>query len=210
MSELLGSAAKTLVTTVLYTALILGANADAVRAETAPAETSRADISAADIAALREGDMKKLNVHAEPEPVSDQPFTTGQGGEARLTDYAGKVVLVNFWATWCAPCRKEMPMLAELQQEFGGEAFEVVTIAVGRNARPGMEKFFDEIGVDNLPLHIDRPMTLSRAMGVLGLPVTLLVDRDGNEVARLQGDAVWNSDSAKAIIRAMIAGDTSG
>lgn len=95
-------------------------------------------------------------------------------------------------------------MLAELQTELGGDAFEVVTIAVGRNARPGMEKFFEEIDVDNLPLHIDRPMTLSRAMGVLGLPVTILVDREGQEVARLQGDAVWNSESAKSIIRAMI------
>ena len=182
---------KAVFVTVLYTALAFGANAT---------------LADADIATLREGDMKKLVVHTTPEPVSDETFTTGQGGEARLTDYAGKITLVNFWATWCAPCRKEMPMLADLQTEFGGDAFEVVTIAVGRNARPGMEKFFEEIGVDNLPLHIDRPMSLSRAMGVLGLPVTILVDRDGQEVARLQGDAVWNSDSAKAIIRAMVDG----
>ncbi len=180
---------KTLFVTVLYTALAFGANAA---------------LAGSDLAGLREGDMKKLVVHGDPMPVSEETFTTGEGAEARLTDYKGKVTLVNFWATWCAPCRKEMPMLAELQDEFGGEDFEVVTIAVGRNARPAMEKFFEEIGVTDLPLHIDRPMTLSRAMGVLGLPVTILVDREGREVARLQGDAVWNSDSAKAIIRAMI------
>ena len=182
---------KLLVWSVLYTALAFGAN-------TALAETP-------DIAAMREGDMKKLVVHSEPTPVSGESFTTEDGGTAALTDYEGKITLVNFWATWCAPCRKEMPMLAELQSEFGGDEFEVVTIAVGRNARPGMEKFFDEINVDNLPLHIDTPMKLARAMGVLGLPVTILVDHEGQEVARLQGDAEWDSDSAKAIIRAMIA-----
>jgi thiol-disulfide isomerase/thioredoxin len=95
-----------------------------------------------------------------------------------------------------APCRKEMPMLAELQTELGGDAFEVVTIATGRNAPQAMQAFFDEIGVTNLPLHNDTNSGLARAMGVLGLPATLIVAPDGHEIARLQGDADWASDSA--------------
>ncbi|MCV6591481.1 MAG: TlpA family protein disulfide reductase [Silicimonas sp.] len=173
---------------VLYTGLALCANA------------ALADIE--DLRALREGSMKKL-VFADPRAVSDTAFTDPDGGEFRLSDYEGKHVLVNFWATWCAPCRKEMPMLSELQEEFGGDAFEVVTIATGRNSVPGIRKFFEEIGVDNLPLFLDPKQKLARDMAVLGLPITLILDPEGQEIARMRGDAEWNSESAKAIIRAL-------
>lgn len=158
----------------------------------------------ADIADLREGDMRKLAIHSEPMPSSDVPFVGGDGSEMTLAAYEGKHIVLNFWATWCAPCRAEMPHLAELQDAFEGENFEVVTIATGRNPRPAMEAFFTEIGVDNLPLHTDARQNLARSMGVLGLPVTVILDPEGNEIARLQGDADWKSDSAKAIIAALI------
>ena len=175
---------------VLYMALAFGANA--VLADSAQ------------IADLRDGDMRKLVVHSEPRAVSDTLFNTEDGGQMSLKDFEGKVVAVNFWAVWCAPCRHEMPMLSDLQTELGGDDFEVVTIAMGRNAPQAMVQFFGEIGVENLPLHADPRMGLSREMGVFGLPVTILLDRNGQEVARLQGDATWNSESAKAIISAMI------
>lgn len=174
---------------VLYTALALTANA------------AQADIAAAE--AAREGTMKKLLFQGAFD-VSDVAFTDPDGGEYRLSDFQGKHVLVNFWATWCAPCRKEMPMLSELQSEFGGETFEVVTIATGRNSPQGIRKFFDEIGVDNLPLYLDPKSTLSRDMDVLGLPITVILDPDGREIARMRGDADWSSDSGKAVIRALI------
>ncbi|WP_273689965.1 TlpA disulfide reductase family protein [Ketogulonicigenium vulgare] len=172
----------------VYTALTLMANA------------AMAD----NLADLREGDMRKLAVHERPEAASDVAFTTEDGASITLQDFQGKVTLVNFWATWCAPCRVEMPTLAHLQTELGGDDFQVVTIATGRNERDGMERFFDEIGVDNLPLHTDPRQALARSMGVMGLPVTLIIDREGREVARLMGDADWDSDSAMAIIRAVI------
>ncbi len=156
---------------------------------------------------MRAGDMKKLNLHSEGKQVGDADFQTFEGAPLNLSDYAGKWTLVNFWATWCAPCRKEMPQLSELQTELGGEDFEVVTIATGRNPPPAMEAFFDEIGVENLPLHRDPGSTLARQMAVLGLPVTVLLDRDGHEVARLTGDADWASDDAKALLRAAIASE---
>jgi thiol-disulfide isomerase/thioredoxin len=185
---------------ILYMALALGANG-------AMADMT-ADLS--EIAALRDGDMKKLNFHSEPQPVSQIPFTRQDGTTGTLADYHGKHIVLNFWATWCAPCRKEMPMLSELQTELGGDAFEVVTLATGRNAPPAMKKFFDEIGVDNLPLHRDPQSAIAREMGVFGLPITVILTPEGQEIARLQGDAHWNSDSAKAILRALIDGAAGG
>lgn len=184
---------KFLKSLVLYMALAFGAN------------TAIADSTS--ISDLREGDMRKLVVHSAPKSVSATPFNSEEGAPMTLADFSGKVTAVNFWAVWCAPCRHEMPMLSNLQAELGGEDFEVVTIAMGRNSPQAMKQFFAEIGVDNLPLHADPRMGLSREMGVFGLPVTVLLDRNGQEVARLQGDADWNSDSAKTILQALIDAD---
>ncbi|MEM6577001.1 MAG: TlpA disulfide reductase family protein [Pseudomonadota bacterium] len=175
----------------LYMALIFGANAAA------------ADMYS--IADLRDGDMRKLVVHDAPWDISVEPFQLETGGEGQLSDYKGKITVVNFWAVWCEPCRHEMPMLSSLQAQLGGDQFEVVTIATGRNAPSAMQRFFDDIAVDNLPLHADPRMAMSRAMGVLGLPVTLILDREGQEIARMVGDADWSSESAKSILTHLIA-----
>ncbi len=185
---------RRLVLAVLYTGLALFANVAA------------ADRAA--LEALREGTMQKL-VFADPAPVPDTAFTGPDGAEVTLSDFAGKHVLVNFWATWCAPCRKEMPMLSELQAEFGGDDFEVVTIATGRNPPQAITKFFEEIGVDNLPTYLDPRQALAREMAVLGLPITVILDPEGMEIARMRGDAEWNGASAKAIIAALLAGEAS-
>ncbi len=179
---------RKLLSALLYTAIAAVAN------------TGHAD----DIAALREGDMRKLIVHSAPVAGSDVPFTAEDGSEMTLAAYEGKYVVLNFWATWCAPCRKEMPMLSAMQAELGGDTFEVVTIATGRNPRPAMERFFAEIEVDNLPLHTDARQSLARSLGILGLPITLILNPEGQEIARLQGDADWSSDSAYAIIEALL------
>jgi thiol-disulfide isomerase/thioredoxin len=173
-------------------ALALGANA-AFAADTAALE------------ALREDSMKKLVFHSEPQAVSGQAFQLeDEAGTATLADYQGKYVLLNFWATWCAPCRKEMPQLAELQAEFGGDDFEVLTLATGRNSPAGIKKFFSDNGITNLPRHQDPKQAVAREMAVLGLPITVILDREGKEIARLRGDAEWNSESAKAIITALV------
>ncbi len=179
---------------VLYTGFSLAANA--ALADTAALE------------AMREGTMKKL-LFTDPAPVSTKSFTHADGGAFTLAEFQGKHVLVNFWATWCAPCRKEMPMLSELQTEFGGDEFAVVTIATGRNDLNGIKRFFDEVEVDNLPLYLDPKQALARDMAVLGLPITVILDPEGREIARMRGDAEWNSESAKAIISALIDGSNS-
>ncbi len=153
---------------------------------------------------MRQGDMRKLNFHSQPLVTTDQIFVKADGSDTTLANYQGKVILLNFWATWCAPCRHEMPMLSELQSMLGGDNFEVVTLATGRNMLPAMEKFFDEIGVSNLPLHRDPKQLVARDMAVLGLPATVLIDVDGREIARLQGDADWSSENARAIISTIV------
>ncbi|MFK7764838.1 MAG: TlpA disulfide reductase family protein [Roseobacter sp.] len=186
---------KVLVSALMYTALSFGAIM-----WTTPV---RADLDAA--AALRDGDMKKLVFHDAPKETTDAPFQLADGaGEGRLADYQGKYVLLNFWATWCAPCRKEMPQLSELQAEFGGDDFEVLTLATGRNSPAGIRKFFDEIGVTNLPRHQDSKQAVASQMAIFGLPITVLIDPEGREVARLRGDADWSSDTAKAIVATVL------
>jgi hypothetical protein len=99
-----------------------------------------------------------------------------------------------------------MPGLDRLQAEFAGDTFEVVTIATGRNSVTGIRKFFEETGVTNLPILLDPKSELARDMAILGLPITVILDPEGNEIARLRGDAEWDSDSARAIVAALIAG----
>lgn len=182
---------RVFVAALLYLALGLGAN------------PALADTKAAE--ALRHGEMKKLIFIPKPRPVSAVPFVNEDGSEGTLAQFQGKYVLLNLWATWCAPCRKEMPYLAELQSELGGETFEVVTIATGRSRPDAIDRFLDEIGVDTLPRHRDDTGALARDMVVLGLPVSVLIDPEGNEIARLLGDANWASDNAKDILRTLIA-----
>lgn len=173
---------------VLYTALCLGANA----------------ASAADLGALREGDMKKLVIYEAPLATPELPFVDETGASHSLAEYRGKVVVLNLWATWCAPCREEMPGLSKLQAELGGDRFQVVTLATGRNPQPKIAKFFEEAGVSNLPRFQDEKQTIARAMGVIGLPVTVLIDTEGREVARLIGGAEWDGPDARKIINALL------
>jgi thiol-disulfide isomerase/thioredoxin len=161
---------------------------------------------AQDLAPLLEGDMRKLALAEAPAEVPATPFEGEDGAAMTLRDLAGEVAVVNFWATWCAPCREEMPTLAALQEALGDEGVRVATIAVGRNDPAEMERFLDEVGAGALPRWRDARQELARDMGVLGLPVTVILDREGREVARLTGDADWASDSALAVLRALAEG----
>ena len=170
---------------VLYTALMIGANAAAA--------------GPIDWAAIAAQGLDKL-VPTEPAPVPQTPFTDPEGGTHSLADYRGKVVLLNFWATWCAPCREEMPSLDRLAAERGGEDFEVVAIAAGHNPPPAIARFLSETGITHLPVRLDPRQELARGMGVMGMPVTVLIDREGREIARLRGGADWSSPAAHELI----------
>lgn len=157
------------------------------------------------LSALQVGDMRRLVLHDAPVPAAETAFVGADGAETTLAAGTGKVRLVNFWATWCAPCRAEMPSLDALQRSRGGADFEVLAIATGRNAPQAIDQFRAEAGITDLPVLLDPKGKLAAASGVIGLPATLILDRDGNEVGRMLGEADWNAPEALAVIDALIA-----
>ncbi|SJM33676.1 TlpA family protein disulfide reductase [Mesorhizobium delmotii] len=144
-------------------------------------------------------------IHDTPQPVPEISFQDADGQPRTLADFSGKIVLLNIWATWCAPCRKEMPTLDRLQAELGGPDFEVVALSVDRKGHKAVRKFFDEIGVKHLALNIDTSSKAMFTLGAFGLPLTLLIDRQGREVGRVVGPAEWDSPEMLGFIRDRIA-----
>jgi thiol-disulfide isomerase/thioredoxin len=173
----------------LYTGLMLGANAAAAGVTEAKA--------------LATGEMEKLIFAEAPKAVPPAALTDVGDAAQSLDPFAGKWMVLNFWATWCAPCRKEMPSLQRLQAAMPDIA--VVPVATGRNAVEGIKSFYAEAGVTDLPLLRDPGAALAHQMGVLGLPVTVIVNPEGQEVARLIGGAEWDGPEAQAVLKALMA-----
>ncbi|WP_137935449.1 TlpA family protein disulfide reductase [Mesorhizobium comanense] len=140
-----------------------------------------------------------------PTAVPEISFADAVGQPKTLADYSGKIVLLNIWATWCAPCRKEMPTLDRLQAELGGPDFEVVALSMDRKGPDVVKRFFAEIGVTHLAVNIDTSAKAMFELGTVGLPTTLLIDREGKEVGRLIGPAEWDSLDMVDFIRSRIA-----
>lgn len=163
------------------------------------------DSARAELRAMATGPLARLIVHPETRPFWEKGFTSESGEPMDLTDFRGRVTLLNFWATWCAPCRKEMPDLDALQRDLGGADFHVAPLSVDRGGAEKSRAFYEEIGLQDLPLYLDPRSTLAKEFAVLALPVTVLLDREGREVARLTGDAEWHSPEAQAAIRLLIA-----
>ncbi|MER8420553.1 TlpA family protein disulfide reductase [Mesorhizobium sp. M0166] len=146
-------------------------------------------------------------VHEAPVAVPEISFEDGNGKPKTLADFHGKVVLLNIWATWCAPCRKEMPTLDRLQAKLGGPDFEVVALSMDRAGPEIVKKFFAEIGIKLLALNIDVSGKAMFAIGTVGLPATLLINRDGKEIGRLIGPAEWDAPDMVDFIRSRIASE---
>lgn len=138
-------------------------------------------------------------------PVPAIEFADGEGRNHTLADFRGKVVLLNIWATWCPPCRKEMPTLDRLQAKIGGSDFEVVALSVDRTGADVVQKFFAEIGIRHLSPFVDTSSTALQKLAIFGLPTTLLIDREGQELGRLIGPAEWDDPEAIAFVKDIIA-----
>ena len=150
------------------------------------------------------GDMKKMTIANNTSSAPKTIFFDTGGKELTLNDFKGRLTLVNFWATWCAPCRKEMPSLEVLSNQIGGDTFQVVTIATMRSSEEAVKKFFNDNNIIDLPKFRDPKGYLARASGVAALPLTILLDRNGNEISRLIGDADWAQDETIEFIKKAI------
>lgn len=193
MRHLLEEELRKLLSALLYTGFVLTAN------------SASAESLSEQLGPLKTGDMRKLALHAAPKPVDLAGITLeSPQGAVKLDQYRGKFVVLNFWALWCAPCREEMPTLDALNRDFGGDDFAVVTVATGPNNPIAIDKFFDEIGVETLPRYRDPKSQMARKAAVIGLPVTLVLNTQGQEIGRLTGTADWNSDAARAMVEMLI------
>ncbi len=147
-----------------------------------------------------------LRPHDQPRPLKPFKFIDGDLKAASLSDFRGKIVLLNIWATWCVPCRAEMPTLERLQQSLGGPEFEVVALSIDQEGVPVVKKFYQELGITRLRIFVDPTMRAPQELGAIGVPTTLLVDREGREIARYAGPAEWDSPEVVATIRSHIEG----
>ena len=147
-------------------------------------------------------DMPAFVFKATPEPLPEVHFTDADGKAMTLADFKGKTILLNLWATWCAPCREEMPALDRLEKELGSDAFQVVALAVDRAGPETVQKFLDEINVSSLKLFIDTTTRSGSALRVVGMPTTILIDAEGREIGRLPGPYEWDHPEAQALIKA--------
>ncbi len=164
--------------------------------------------TASAITSLASGAVAAFQMARKPADLSQIAYIGADGAATTIGASAGRVRLVNLWATWCAPCRREMPALDRLQGEFGGEDFAVlpINIDIGDAGKP--RAFLEAIKTKNLPLNTDPDMATFEAMKkrglALGLPVTALIDPQGCLIGHMNGPAEWDSDDAKALIKAAI------
>ena len=143
--------------------------------------------------------------HDAPRELLSPPFIDGDERQLTLADFRGRVVLLNVWATWCVPCREEMPTLDALQARLGGEEFHVLPLSIDRAGLEPVRRFYDNIGIRHLGMYLAEDLRAMQALAVVGLPTTLLIDRDGREIARVVGPAEWDSPEAVAQFESVIA-----
>lgn len=141
----------------------------------------------------------------QPKPAPALAFQDAQGNQLSLEDFRGQVVVLNLWATWCGPCRREMPSLDRLQAEYGHGGLHVLALSVDRADLKQIRDFYDATGIQHLDIYRDPKAAASRTLRAFGLPTTLVIDAAGREIGRVIGPAEWDSDEAVAALRAVMA-----
>jgi thiol-disulfide isomerase/thioredoxin len=158
------------------------------------------------LAPLARGEVAAINIAAEPQKLPDLTFTDGGGQPHKLSDFKGRTVLLNLWATWCVPCRKEMPALDALQAQLGDDKFQVVAVNIDTRNLDKPKAWLDEVGITRLGYFADPSAKVFqdlKAIGkALGMPTTLLVDPNGCELGTMAGPAEWASDDGLKLIEA--------
>ncbi|MBX9811181.1 MAG: TlpA family protein disulfide reductase [Burkholderiales bacterium] len=167
-------------------------------------ESTRTTAPARDAASASGNKMGfAFNIYPQPRALPNVRFADGNGRAMTLQDFRGKFVLLNIWATWCPPCRKEMPTLDRLQAKLGGPDFEVVALSIdqGQQSLYLVQEFYLQSGVKSLGIYMDSSGDASRYLEVTGLPTTLLIDREGREIGRKIGPAEWDSPETIKVIQ---------
>ena len=147
------------------------------------------------------GQWQPANARGEPVALD---FVDGAGAARSLAEWRGRVVLVNLWATWCAPCIEEMPALDRIAARLGGPVFDVVAIAVDRQGATVVRPFMEKLGLARLQLYLDPSNGVVRALGAPGLPVSVVLDREGREIGRVLGAAEWDGPAFERLLREAI------
>ena len=144
--------------------------------------------------------MQNFTLSAGPSPAPETTFRDANGNTLSLADFAGKILVVNFWATWCFPCIREIPTLDRLQGRLGAKDFAVLAMSQDREGASVVRAFFTKSKVQNLKIYMDTNGEFAAAFAVQGLPTTLVLGRDGSELGRLAGIAEWDGRDARALI----------
>jgi len=145
-----------------------------------------------------------LIVHETPRAVPAFRFFDETDNRHGLQKFRGKIVALHFWATWCIPCRTELPMVDALQGELGSTDFTFVSLSVDRNGAALVRKYYDEHGIRNLAVYIDDGMDAAQTLLVNGFPYTIFFNREGLEIARLLGERNWTKPEVIALMRRLI------
>jgi thiol-disulfide isomerase/thioredoxin len=153
---------------------------------------------------LAQGTLAKFQLAKEPKSLPDLAFNDADDKPLKLADYKGKIVLLNFWATWCAPCVKEMPSLDKLQAEMGKDKFIILPLSLDGPSRPKVAPFYEDKKLGHLGVYFDKGRKAMQALDVSILPTSILVDAQGREIGRLEGEADWDKPEALALMKAAV------
>ncbi len=153
---------------------------------------------------LLEGQVQEFQLAPSTRARPTVTWKNANGGKISLADFDGKVVMVNFWASWCAPCIRELPSIDRLQARLGSDKFSVAAISIDRGGKPVARRMLNRLKLKNLTLYTDRDSTTARSLGVRNMPTTIVYDQKGREVGKLVGGAEWDSNEAVALLKYFI------
>ena len=154
---------------------------------------------------LLKGTVAKFELVKVSKRLPDLEFLDTDDKPLLFSNYRGKAILVNFWATWCAPCVKEMPSLDRLQAAMGKDKFVVIPLSLDGPSRPKVAPFYEDQKLTNLGIYFDKGRRIMQSLDVSILPTSILVDRSGREIGRLEGEADWDRPEAIALMKAAVA-----
>lgn len=146
----------------------------------------------------------KQAVPAENQPAPEIVVNGMNGSPLKLSDLKGKVVLLNFWATWCPPCREEIPSMIKLNKIMAGKQFQMVAVSIDEGGRPSIESFFQTTGFSDLPAYTDPDSRAAKAYGITGVPETFIINKNGIIVKKVIGPLAWDSPDVTAFLEGLL------